>query len=81
MNIRAKFRCYGVTETRDDATKDKVSEMVNLQAVHSDDPTSENAKWSKATPAGSMIMTISNPEAFGAFEPGKDYFLDSTPVT
>ncbi|MBP2316870.1 hypothetical protein [Azospirillum soli] len=43
MTIHAKFRCFEATEMRDDTTKDKVSEMVNLQAVYSDDPNSENA--------------------------------------
>lgn len=80
MNIRAKFICLGVTETRDDTTKDKESETINLHAVYSSDPNSDNAQWSKWTPAGSVQMTINNPAAFGAFEPGKEYFLDFTPA-
>lgn len=80
MNIRAKFRCHAVTETRDDATKETVSQAITLHAVYSNDPNSENATWSKWTPAGTVTMTINNSAAFGAFEPGQDYFLDFTPA-
>lgn len=56
-------------------------EAVQLYPVYSADPNSENAKWAKATPGGSLQLTISNPDAFGAFEPGKEYFVDIAPAT
>lgn len=37
---------------------------------------SANAQWSKWTPAASLNMTISNPEAFGKVLPGQFVFVD-----
>lgn len=38
----------------------------------------ENAPWSNLTPAGSLSITITNPNLFGQFEPGKRYDIDIT---
>jgi len=35
----------------------------------------ENRAFWKATPSGSLKMTISNPAAFPLFEPGKKLYL------
>jgi hypothetical protein len=70
MNIRAKFSCNAVTKNADG------SERVELVAVYGD----ENKPWSKFTPSGNLAMTISNPDAQGAFVPGKTYYLDLSPA-
>ncbi len=44
-----------------------------------DDPTNPNHSFSKATPCGSVNMTITNPAAAEAFEVGKVYDIDFTP--
>lgn len=72
MGIRAKFCCLTVTK---DSAK---TEIVQLHAVTSN--SEDNKSWSKWTPAGALSMTISNPEAQGYFEPGKEYFLDISEV-
>ena len=78
-NLRAKFVVLEVKEfTAADGSKD--SETINAIAVYSTDPASENAQWSKWTPAGQLQMTINNPAAFGALEQGKEYFVDLTPA-
>ena len=41
---------------------------------------SENAKWSKWTPAANFDITISNPEAFDKLSSGHEYFIDFTPA-
>lgn len=39
-----------------------------------------NKSWSKWTPSGSLSITITNPSAIDAFDKGKAYYLDFTPV-
>jgi hypothetical protein len=65
--VRAKFRC-----------EQKDGENVLFRACIEGE---ENKEWSRWTPAGTIQMTINNPTALAAFEVGKDYFLDFTPVT
>jgi len=71
--IRAKFECTSVSN--DDMFG---NEHVYLSAVY--DNGKANKEWSEATPAGSLDMVISNPDAKGQFVAGKEYFLDFTPV-
>lgn len=71
MTVRAKFKCVLVSPTNEAVN-------VKFQAVTSE--TEENKSWSKWTPSGNLEMHISNPEIFGQFEQGKEYFLDITPV-
>lgn len=69
-SIRAKFKCQQVA--RVDAGVGQVSEQVSLHPVYGP----ANEPWSKFTPSGRLDMTITNPDAQGAFTPGKSYFLD-----
>lgn len=63
-----------------DTNGNQTSEQINLQAVYSDDPNSENRKWSQATPAGSLSATINNPGAFGALDGVKEAYVDIYPA-
>lgn len=74
--LRAKFMVQKVTRF----AWDTAAEEVELRAVYSTVPTSENYSWSKATPAALLTMTISNPDAVGKLELGKAYYIDFTPV-
>ncbi|MBT9370288.1 hypothetical protein [Rhizobium sp. CSW-27] len=40
----------------------------------------DNESWSRWTPSGQVQMSITNPKAIDAFEKGKAYYLDFTPV-
>lgn len=76
--VRAKFR---VTQKKDVASAwgpflGKTDSVVLLQPVAGPG----NEEWSKYTPCGTLEMTINNPEAFGVFEIGKEYYLDFTPA-
>lgn len=71
--IRAKMRC-------DRADKAPFGEVVRLWAVYSSDSASPNHSWSVATPSGSLELTISNPDAQGKFEVGKEYYIDIAPA-
>lgn len=78
--MRAKFKASTVSEIKNPTTGEKESESVYMFAVYSSDPESENAKWAKWTPAGSLNITINNPGAFGILKANQEYFLDFTPV-
>lgn len=77
QQIRAKVKVYGVTKHED---PNYPSEFIRISAVYSDDKTTENYSFSKATPSLDMTMAISNPGAFNFFEQGKEYYLDFKPV-
>jgi hypothetical protein len=76
MNIKARLCASYVQESGNP----KSSEVVHLYAVYTSDPSSPNYSFSQATPGADMTMTISNPDAFGAFEQGKEYDLLFTPT-
>ena len=78
MSVRAKMKCYGVQHLQD-GQPDTTLADIRLMPVYDDkDPT--NKAWSKATPAGEVRLLVTNPEAIAAFEIGKSYFVDFTPV-
>lgn len=62
------MRCDTVTKTSYD------TEVVKLQAVYGN--SEENKSYSIATPTASVEITISNPAAFGEFEPKSEYYVD-----
>jgi hypothetical protein len=47
----------------------------NFSAVY-DTGTEENKRFAKATPSGTLQMTVDNPPAQAFFELGKSYYLD-----
>lgn len=77
MNVRAKFKATTVQQYPTAGNGERFAQ-VTLVAVYNDGP--ENETWSKATPAGQLTMTISNPAALNTFVEGRSYYLDFTPV-
>lgn len=77
MNVRAKFKCQSVVKHPEPA-HDGGFVAVSFHAVYGEGK--ENKEWSKYTPSGNLTMSITNPDAFGWFEEGKEYFLDLTPA-
>lgn len=77
-SVRCKFYCTSVAQTANQpSTNDPnagkvVQEQIALAPVYGED----NKPWSKFTPCGSMQLTITNPDALGAFVPGQVYFID-----
>lgn len=67
MSVRAKFRCNGNSNG-----------VVLLLAVTTG--SEENKSFWNATPAGSISLSITNPEAVNQFEVGKEYYVDFTPA-
>ena len=74
--IRAKFRCTReiTTKWNPDHEGDRSYEFT---AVY-DDKTPENQRFAKATPSGQLTIAVSNPAV--SYVPGKEYYLDFTPV-
>ncbi len=73
MNIKARFTCLTVN-------KSEYCEEVFLTPVTTCSDDDPNKSYSEATPSGELKMSITNRNAWGAFEPGKDYDLDITPT-
>ena len=48
---------------------------MKLSAVYENNPDHPNYAFWKATPVGSMEMTINNPAAFSAFVRGRKFLL------
>ena len=80
MKITAKFRVHNVSDWNNGPDGAKSGERVQMSPVYSDDPSSENYSFSQATPGGSIEMSITNPDAFGAFELGGEYLIEFTPA-
>lgn len=71
MAVRAKVRC------------DKIEgNAVEFQTVYEPDAEkdSENARFTQATPWGSIRLGIDNPAALEQFKPGEEYYVDFTPA-
>lgn len=79
MNVRAKFF---VSEVKHAATpgSDPFATVILQPVFGSYGDGKDNESWSKYTPSGKIEMSITNPKAIDAFEPGKAYFIDFTPA-
>ena len=75
MSVRGKFKLTEVTELEWNRTARKL----HLHAV-CNDGTEENEKFHRATPGGSISITVDNPAALSQFEIGKEYYVDFTNV-
>ena len=71
--VRGKFTLQSITQHHWSPT----AQTFRFMAVH-DTATEENKRFSKATPNGSLEMTVDNPPAQAFFELGKTYYLDFT---
>lgn len=78
MSLRLKMSVTSVHRSAD-SNGDISSEVINLQAVTATN--TENAKWSKWTPSGTLSFTVNNPDAFGKVLPGQFYYVDLVPST
>lgn len=66
MTVQAKFKCESVLHTEGEQVQ------VALRAAYGPG----NESWSKLTPSGSMMMTITNPALINYFKPGRMYLLN-----
>ncbi len=81
-SVRCKFYCTSVAQTAGQPNSqtgpkaEVTQEQITLAPVYGE----ENKPWSKFTPCGSMQLTITNPDAIGAFKPGEVYLIDIKPA-
>lgn len=73
--VRGKFQVIEVAQVN----WSKDTRKIKLQAVY-DQTTEENRRYAKATPSGSIEMTIDNPPASDALALGKTFYVDFTPA-
>ena len=73
--VRAKF----IVQYVQDFGQVKEVKLVPV-TPNADDKISENERFHKYTPNGSITMTIDNPPASDQFAPGKSFYVDFTPV-
>ncbi len=76
--LRCKMRVQSVAQYMNSEGKPE-SEQVKLTAVYGTGD-SENAQWSKWTPAANFDIQINNPAAFGTLAKGGEFFVDFTPA-
>ena len=69
--MRAKFKVDSIEHTTSGATV-KMTPVV--------DGSEENKRFYKWTPAGGLTLSTVNPDAAQQFAPGKEFYLDFTPV-
>jgi len=67
--MKAKMRVDSVCLT-------EYGEVLKMSAVTNG--TAEDNTFSKFTPAGSVELTITNPELSGKFKPGQAFYVDFT---
>ncbi|MDB0600313.1 hypothetical protein PL373_13225 [Tenacibaculum maritimum] len=71
--VRAKFTCSYIESSDNNSCK-----TAHFNAVYSGEG---NEDFTELTPGGNLSITISKTaKAADAFEQGKDYYLDFTPV-
>lgn len=89
--VRAKFRCTTVEQTTSEPAEVKryagageepstyLTWPRTFRFMPMYDPSvPEDQRYAQATPSGSLQMQVDNPAV--SFEPGRDYYLDFTPV-
>ena len=79
--IQAKVRCIASTPPHWDPEGSNGSRVVRFTPVYDSDPAHPNYQWSQATPAGYFEMSVTNPDAAGAFVPNEEYLVTFEPVT
>jgi hypothetical protein len=81
--VRAKFRVNRIVDqkymNRESGQEVVSAREVQMSPVFSPEEGSENRKFWTATPSGVLTMWINNPEAYGQFAVGQEYYLDFTP--
>lgn len=73
MSVVAKFRCEMKRPVQMHNGGPVEGASVALRAVYDPDPASENGAFFKATPCGTVDISIVNPEVSKYFEPGTEY--------
>lgn len=74
--VRAKFKVEFIEQDKGDPE----CKTIHLRAVYDSDPNSENGRFFKWTPNGTVVLSTINESAWSQFEEGKEYYVDFTEV-
>lgn len=74
--IRCKMSCREIATHGSNGVV--TQEDIRFEAVTGDN--SENESWSKATPSGTINISVNNPAAIGQFKLASNYYVDFTSV-
>ena len=74
MTVRAKFKVRSKTDAPG------VGFAITLDAVYDPDPSSENGRFFRWTPSGTITMGVVNDSASAQFVEGEEVYVDFTPV-
>ena len=75
--MRAKFVLQSVTPSEGGEGEELFFNAVT-EAPFDADGNSEDNSFSKWTPAGTLVMTVTNPALCGKLKPGEKFYLDFT---
>lgn len=91
MSVKAKFKVNRIESSLQTRQKDpnrpwmegnieevEMRTVVMSPVYGNGDPHHENTKFWNATPSGEVKLGTINPEAWGYFEIGKEYYLEFT---
>lgn len=83
-NMRAKFAVSNVQEFKNEAGE-VTGERLSFNAVcksdgYPADGTDENNTFARWSPSAECHIHVANPNLFGQFERGKQYYVDFTPA-
>lgn len=78
MTVRSKFRLTRIEESKYHPQQPGQKTLVFTTQYDGTIP--EDQRFCQATPTGELRMVVDNPTALAAFELGKDYYFDATPV-
>ena len=85
--VRAKFRVdyksqpYVVNQWLSDEGKSGIRAVQDvIMSPVSYEGSDENKQFFASTPNGQIRLTMTNPKAYEAFQQGKEYYVDFTPV-
>lgn len=76
MQVRAKFRCTSEASVRH-SVGSAGHRVFTFQPMY-DSSVPEDQRYFSSTPSGKLEITVDNPAV--NWEPGRDYYLDFTPV-
>ena len=79
--IKCKFKVDSIKRRPSGDTENPEVHDVEMSAVYSDDPMSENGQFWAWTPAGSLTFSSLKSRSTTELEPGAEYYIEIRKVT
>lgn len=78
IKMRAKLRVSSVI--KGDGYEDLLLNAVAKSDAYPEDGSDENNSFARWTPSAELKMTVNNPDLFGQFTEGQEFYVDFTPA-